>query len=252
MNKDKFFPWFLGFCDAEGSFICNLVPRINKQNLVTSYRVLYRIQIGLNIKDKAILELISSKLGGKIYNYPEKEESCLCFTSFESMNYLIENVFSKYPLLTVYQANRYEKLRQGLQNKINRVDSIEEFNAIKFDEIVPNFEECSSFFLDHWLVGFLNGEVCFTQFNGKAGNLKPKVSLEHTSEPALKFFKSHLNLGPQVSQLKQRENRKITYRIDITSVSDLSKICQFLDQTDSLLGNKQNQYKVWKNKFSLN
>lgn len=116
-NNDKFFPWFVGFCDAECSFICNLVPRVNKQNLVTSYRILYRIQISLHIKDKAILELISKKLGGKIYNYPEKEESCLCFTSFESMNYLIENVFSKYPLLTKYQANRYEKLRHGLQTK---------------------------------------------------------------------------------------------------------------------------------------
>lgn len=141
INNDKFFPWFVGFCDAECSFICNLVPRVNKQNLVTSYRILYRIQIGLHIKDKAVLEFINSKLGGKgkIYDYPEKEESCLCFTSFESMNYLIENVFSKYPLLTKYQANRYEKLRHGLQTKINRVNSVEEFNAIKIDEITPNF-----------------------------------------------------------------------------------------------------------------
>lgn len=56
-------------------------------------------------------------------------------------------------------------------------------------------DKCSSFFLDHWLVGFLNAEVCFTHFYGKAGNLKPKVSLEHISEPALNFFKSHLNLA---------------------------------------------------------
>jgi hypothetical protein len=246
-NNPQFFPWLLGFLDAEGSFITNLVPRINKQNLVTSYRILYRIQIGLNIKDKAILELISSKLPlarGKIYNYPEKEESCLCFTSFESMNYLIDNVFSKYPLMTEYQLNRYEKLRQGLQSKMVRVDSIEEFNAIKTDIVTPNFNTSSSFFLDQWLVGFLNGEVCFTQFNGKAGNLKPKVSLEHTDEQALIFFKSHLNLGPQVSQLKQRANRKITYRIDVTSVHDLSKICSFLDKTDTLLGNKKDQYNV--------
>jgi hypothetical protein len=70
-NNNKFVPWFLGFCDAECSFITNLVPRINKKNIITSYRILYRIQIGLNIIDKPILEYINKNLNniGKIYNY---------------------------------------------------------------------------------------------------------------------------------------------------------------------------------------
>ena len=96
-NNDKFFAWFLGFCDAECSFICNLVPRINKESIITSYRVFYRIQIGLNIIDKPILELINKKLGkiGKIYDYPDKKESTLSITSHESIKTMIENVLSK-------------------------------------------------------------------------------------------------------------------------------------------------------------
>jgi hypothetical protein len=88
----------------------------------------------------------------------------------------------------------------------------------------------------------LNGELSFTTFKGKAGNLKPKVSLEHTDARALICFKKHLNLGPKVIELKQRENRKITYRIDITSIKYLNNICKFLNRTDYLLGNKDIQY----------
>ncbi len=44
---------------------------------------------------------------------------------------------------------------------------------------------------------------------------------------------------------------KITYRIDITSVNDLNKICKFLDYRDCLIGNKYNQYSNWKSKFNL-
>ena len=105
--------------------------------------------------------------------------------------------------------------------------------------------------MDHWLIGFLNGEASFTTFKGKKGDLKPKLSLEHIDEPALNFFKTHLKLGPKVYQLKQRQNRKITYRIDITSVKDLNRICKFLDSRDCLIGNKFNQYSNWKNNFKL-
>jgi hypothetical protein len=252
-KNDKFISWFIGFCDAECSFISNLVPRINKDKKITSYRVLYRIQIGLNIIDRSILELINSKFDniGKIYDYPTRKESTLSFTSLESMRFLIENVFSKNPLLTSYQANRYATLEAGLLANKTGIKSVEEFDSVMINTIDPKFEECSQFYLDHWLVGFLNGEVSFTTFKGKAGNTKPKVSLEHTSEKALQFFKNHLELGPKVSQLKQRDSRKITYRIDVTSVSDLSKICKFLDRTNSLQGNKLSQYEAWKNQFNL-
>ena len=253
-KNDKFIPWFIGFCDAECSFITNLVPRINKQTkIITSYRVLYRIQIGLSIKDKSTLEYINSKFDkiGKIYVYEHRQESTLSFNSLDSLRFLIENVFSKNPLLTSYQANRYATLEAGLLKNKTGLKSVEEFETMVINTIEPKFEECSKFYLDNWIVGFLNGEVSFTSFKTNTGVIKPKVSLEHTSEKALQFIKIYLEFGPKVHQLKQRPNRKVTYRIDISSVVDLYKLCQLIDRTDSLQGNKLRQYEAWKNRFNI-
>lgn len=235
----------MGFCDAECSFIANLKPRTNKNGVVTSYGLFYRIQLGIHIQDKSIIEYINKNIGsiGTIYEYPSKKEITLCIVSHAQINEIIDNIFSKYPLLTSHQASRYENLRKGLKEQIKNVKSPDEFNLIFNSKVTPNFKDCSKFYLDHWLVGFLNGEVSFTAFKGKAGNMKPLVSLEHTDESALDFLKSHLLLGPKVLKLKQRGDRKITYRINITSVKDLEKINNLLDQTDSLRGNKLKQYK---------
>lgn len=253
-KNDKFIPWFIGFCDAECSFITNLVPRKNKLGIITSYRVLYRIQIGLSIKDKSTLEYINSKFDniGKIYDYQHRQESTLSFTSLNSIRFLIDNVFSKNPLLTSYQANRYATLESGLLKNKTGLKSVEEFDSMMINNIDPKFEDCSQFYLNNWIVGFLNGEVSFTSFKTNAGFIKPKVSLEHTSKKALEFYKNYLEFGPNVHQLKQRPNRQITYRIDISSVTDLSKLCNFIDRTGSLRGNKLKQYEEWKNRFNIN
>ena len=68
IKNNKFIPWFLGFCDAECSFICNPSPRVNKEKNITSYRVFYRIQIGLNIIDKPILEFINLNLNNFLFD----------------------------------------------------------------------------------------------------------------------------------------------------------------------------------------
>lgn len=95
IKNSKFYPWFLGFFDAECSFISSLIPIKNKNNKITSYGISYRIQIGLHIKEKSLLNLINKKLGdiGKIYDYPLKQESTLCITTHDSLKYLIENIF---------------------------------------------------------------------------------------------------------------------------------------------------------------
>ncbi len=67
----------------------------------------------------------------------------------------------------------------------------------------------------------------------------------------MQFIKIYLEFGPKVHQLKQRPNRKVTYRIDISSVVDLYKLCQLIDRTDSLQGNKLRQYEAWKNRFNI-
>jgi len=61
--------------------------------------------------------------------------------------------------LSKNQNNRFAKLKKGLILNIGGVKTIEEcesrFKII--EEIKPKFENCSQFYLDHWLIGFLNG-----------------------------------------------------------------------------------------------
>jgi hypothetical protein len=250
IDNNKFFPWFAGFCDAECSFIRNITPIFNKNKDIINYRILYKIQIGLSIKDKALIELINNKLGeiGKIYNYPIKQESCLCIYSKESISKIFEIFFNKYSLLTSYQATRLEQLKIGVINKIYKISSPEEFKNSIIKTIQPNFYDYSENFLDYWLTGFLNGEVSFTTFKGKAGNKKPQVSLEHTNEKAVNFFRDYLNLNPKIYS-RQRDTRKRTYVLNINSVKDLNTIINFLNKTNCLLGNKSIQFEKWKAEY---
>nr|CBY89747.1 putative LAGLIDADG homing endonuclease [Grifola frondosa] len=252
MENQKFIPWFIGFMDAEGGFLCHLVPRINRKNIATSYKILRAIHLGLNLKDLSLIEFINQKLGniGNIYQYPIKQECKLAISSNENIVKFIQTVFSETEntLLTIHQATRYEQLRKVVIEKIISVKTTEQFEDIQVKQIIPSFEACSSFYLDYWLSGFLNGEVSFTTFKGKSGNLKPQVFLEHTDERAVNFFRNYLNLNPKVHS-RQRDNRKLTYSIKITSVKDLNSIIQFLDRTEGLLGNKLFQYNEWKDRF---
>ena len=132
MNNNIFFPWFLGFCDAEANFQTTKFKRINKNGIVTSIGLKYSFHIGISNRDKNLLEFIHEKLNnrGKIYLYSNKKEVHLAIVKIEDLKWLIENIFSKYPLLTNSQASRYEQLKLGINNNLKRLDSIESFESI--------------------------------------------------------------------------------------------------------------------------
>ena len=70
-------------------------------------------------EDASSLFSIMVSINRKIYVYEHGQESTLSFTSLDSIRFLIENVFSKDPLLTRYQANRYATLEAGLLKSKN-------------------------------------------------------------------------------------------------------------------------------------
>lgn len=136
-TKDlKFYSWFAGFCDAEGNFQTTNFKRVNKKDIITSIGLKYSFHIGLHLRDKSLLEFIQTKLNnmGKIYEYPKKEEAHLAIYKVEDLKWLIENVFSKYPLLSDHQALRYEQLRKGITNNLKRLDSLEDLHTILVDK----------------------------------------------------------------------------------------------------------------------
>lgn len=133
LKNVQFICWLVGFIDAEGSFQTYL--RSNK----TSYSIGYGFQIGLSNKDLKLIELLQKALNiGKIYLYEEKKEAKLDLSVNSELTWLIENIFSKYPLLTQHQATRCEYIKKGLLEK-KKVNSPEEFKEfIDSIKIIPD------------------------------------------------------------------------------------------------------------------
>jgi len=76
------------------------------------------------------------KLSGKIYTYPNRKEAVLAYTKLLDIQFLIEIVFDKYPLVTLNQRQRYNLLRTGILNKIKRLDNLEEYKKFKVENSV--------------------------------------------------------------------------------------------------------------------
>jgi len=150
--------------DADGSF--QIFPKkrsyiSKKSGIISEYiNIGYGIHISLSDRDLPLLKEINQhlsnlvnpllhlrnekqmkihdnfKLSGKIYTYPNRKEAVLAYTKLIDIQFLIENVFDKYPLVTLNQRQRYNLLRTGILNKIKRVDNLEEYKKFKVENSV--------------------------------------------------------------------------------------------------------------------
>jgi intein/homing endonuclease len=153
-------------------------------------------------------------------------------------------------LLTAHQYTNYNRLKYGVINKINRFESLEDFNLFKNDnnfslnkelDMVSMEEE----FLHHWIIGFINGEGCFHIRNGKTFIFY----IEQAESQVLYLIKNILQFSPSVLERKQRGNRKITFSLYISKKEDISNLILFLDIYQFLKGKKANQYQYWKTEY---
>lgn len=94
-HLDKFYKWFVGFSDAEGSF--GIFPLLNsKTQIVQGFY--FKFTVGLHKDDKGALNMIKSKLDmGKMYYYKDKQ--IFVVTKNEDINKLI-SIFNEYTLNT--------------------------------------------------------------------------------------------------------------------------------------------------------
>lgn len=60
----------------------------------------------------------------------------MAYTKLLDIQFLIENVFDKYPLVTLNQRQRYNLLRTGILKKIKRLDNLEEYTKFKVENSV--------------------------------------------------------------------------------------------------------------------
>ena len=134
--------------------------------IIIYYNIGYGFHISLSIKDIDLLKVIQIKLGGMghIYVYKNREEARLSITKTEELTWLILNIFDCAPLITQHQRERYARLRFGILNKFNRVNSLDDYNkfiqtSYVTTDIDPIYFKSVAF--DNWIIGFINGEGCF-------------------------------------------------------------------------------------------
>lgn len=194
--------WVSGFTDAEGCFRISILKNKNykgnpwlpslysensQENLGLDNRIIplsvrLYFQIGLHIKDEAILTLIQSKLGvGKIYKTKSRPDSVeLQVSSIKDMSAILK-FFDQYPLitqkwadyllfkkayeliinkqhLTVKGLNRLVTLKASMNNGLS--DQLKE----AFPNLIANEQKCEvikDIPDPNWLAGFTSGEGCF-------------------------------------------------------------------------------------------
>lgn len=153
---------------------------------ISKYNVGYGYHLSLHKRDAELLKEIKQILNGVgiFYEYENKPDSRLAVNDTTGLLYLIENVFDQYPLKTKNQLVRYLLLKDALINKVKEFKTLEEFNEYKTSRLesfsakinkvkhlctvgVDKVDWSSVPGVDHWIVGFINGEGSFSIKIGK-------------------------------------------------------------------------------------
>lgn len=248
LNKDyigKWLHWFSGFNDAEGNFQIYPKKRLLLSGEISKYNVGYGYHLSLHKRDAELLKEIKQILNGVgiFYEYENKPDSRLAVNDTTGLLYLIENVFDQYPLKI---KNQYKTSRlECFSAQVNKVKHLCTVGVDKVDwSSVPG--------VDHWIVGFINGEGSFSIKNGKC-----IFYLEHIDRQALEVIKGRLDFGPNVLERPSRrrgstKERKITYQLGVGSKKDIKNLILFLDNKDiiPLQGHKYTQYNEWKKNWT--
>jgi hypothetical protein len=209
------------------------------------YNVGKAIHLAMHIQDGDLIKDIQLKLGGigTYYEYAVKQEARLAVTKKAEVKQLVD-LFSDYPLLTVHQSTRLCGLRIALENNVVHMEELAELEQFKLPSsyVAPDLTKVDGQYADNWLVGFVNGEG---HFGTVKGHKVLQFQLEHTDKPAVELLKERMDLSRPVLETKAREGRKTTYRISVSSASDLRKVVSFFDN-NKLVGHKAKQYQVWR------
>lgn len=231
--------------DAEGNFQIWPKKKIRKDGTVF-YNVGKAIHLAMHIQDAQLIKDIQLKLGGigTYYENTVKKEARLAVTKKAEVKQVLD-LFTNNPLLTVHQSTRMCGLRMVLENNVVHMEDLAELEQYKqhASYVAPDLTKVHGQYADNWLVGFVNGE-------GHFGTTKQHTvlvfQLEHTDKPCVELLKQRMDLSRPVLQTKARDGRKTTYRISVSSASDLRKVVSFFDTHNTLAGHKAKQYQTWR------
>jgi len=260
VSKDKdhnFLQWFVGFTDAEGSFLTHI-----KNNSLVNFS----FQITLHIDDSAVLYLIKEKLGIGIVSI--KGNSCTySVNSFQLIHQVLLPIFDKYPLLTHKQLNYRDWRTAVLLKKNSEVSdrktisiSPETFNKIvKLKENMNNnrtdFSGYRISYLSiskYWLLGFVEGDGSFHFSNNRAiftitqkdRQVLEAISLFLQSIPRAPIFNG-LFLSPQPNCIVSGKNNDSAYQLAITDTDVLFQYIFPFFKDLPFLSRKGVDFKIW-------
>lgn len=184
MNKmekiNKLHPWTLtGLIDAEGSLGVNITRNTRRK---VGYIIIPSLEIGMNIRDKFLLERIQATLkAGNIYYKSSDKTYRWKVTNINELSNIIIPHLNAYPLLTQKRTDfeLFKKIIEiinhkdhltidGVQKIVNLKSSLNLGLTDNLKTLFPNTTATSRFKVSfegipdpNWLSGFAEGEACF-------------------------------------------------------------------------------------------
>lgn len=249
---NEFIQWFIGFTDAEGSFIINI--KNNKE-------VHFVFKITLHIDDIAVLYIIREKLGMGIVSIVGKTCNFRVHSFQIIVNYLLP-IFDKYSLLTHKQLNYRDWKKAIFLKKVSKennrsldLDTLNKIIDIKkgMNDFRTNFDNyivSSEMISKYWLLGFVEGDGTFYFSNSTAVfgiTQKDKKILE-----AISIFLKNIKLLPPYNDLvipnKPNciiKNNKVAYQLVITDIDVLFQYIYPLFKELSFFSRKNIDFHIW-------
>ena len=173
-------PWTLtGLIDAEGCLGVNISSDIRRKS---GYAITLYVEIGLNVKDKALLECIRSTTKvGNIYYKPRDKTYRWKVSNLNELSNVIIPHLTNHPLITQKRADfelftkivdiikrKHHFNSYGLQEIVNLKASLNIGATLKLKTFFPNTVAVfrpnihySKIPDPNWLSGFADGEACF-------------------------------------------------------------------------------------------
>lgn len=264
--------WFItGLADAEGSFVVNI---IKDNTRTTGYIIQVSFELGLNYKDKALLENIKYTLGvGNIfYNNNDKIYKFKVSNINELFNVIIPH-FKKYYLITqkhidfelfskivIIIKNKEHLTIQGLQKIVSLKATL---NLGISNNLVKNFPEIKIMKRDiynvinipdsNWLSGFSEGESCFyiSIYKSEKSKLGSAVQLVFKITQHLRDIELLKNISNYLSCGRVEKRKSEACDFTITSFKSFEeKIIPFF-LANPLHGSKSLELEAFKKAFLI-
>ena len=228
-KKEWFEQWLVGMTDGEGTF------GFYKQNgkWVLYYKI---VQSRYNLR---ALYYIKTNLGiGNIIKDGYKAQ--ISITDRTKLNDVIVPIFDKYPMFSNKQYD-YIRFRDSLLSGIIYSVDLVEYKRPNKD--INDIESCiNKHYFSGWLVGFIEGEGCFSVYKNTNNYMIASFDISQTGGyNILSSIRKYLSFTNAI-QIDKTNNSKLK----VTSVRSIENLIKFLDRAPvKLLGHKKLQYLLW-------